>query len=166
MKRVSILFLVFMIGGASVVAQTVNPARVKFRGLGLDSTYQQIFNKLGKPKSDKTNDEECIGAHERTIEYDGLLIYLMDGDSKDGKTFEVKSFEVTDGKWLVAGLKVGDTESTVRKLFGRRYTVDHDSDTGEKRWVYNMSDRFGPGATIVSFKNGKVVNISSGYQVC
>ncbi len=149
-----------------VSGQTVNPAKVKFRGLGLDSTYAQIVKVLGKPKAEETKDEGCIGAHERYVDYSGVSFYLMDGDSKDRKTFEVKAFNVTSSKYVVSGVKVGDSPAIVKKKYGRKYVVKTDGEPGETIWYYEMSDRDGPGAASVTFKNGKVIQIGSNYQVC
>lgn len=147
--------------------QTVNTARIKFKGIGLDSTYAQVVKALGKPATDGPATEEgCIGAHEKSVEYPGVSFYMMDGDSNDGKTFEVKAFEVTAPGYVVSGVKIGDTPAAVRKKFGRKYTVETDGEPGEISWSYEMSDRYGPGTTSVVFKNGKVSMIASNYQVC
>ena len=148
-------------------AQTVNPAKIKFKGIGLDSTYAQIVKALGKPtKEDVAKEEGCIGGHEKSIKYPGISFYMMDGDSRGGKTFEVKAFEFSVPGYLVSGIKIGDTPATVRKKFGRKYTVDTEREPGEITWFYAMNDRDGPGTTAVVFKNGKVMKISSAYQVC
>ena len=151
---------------SSISAQTVNPAKIKFNGIGLDSTYAQVVKALGKPDTEETKDEGCIGGHERSIEYPGISIYLMDGDSKGGKTFEVKAFEVKAAGYVVSGIKIGDTAATVKKIFGRKYSTDKDPESGETIWLYAMNDRDGPGSTRVVFKNGKVSMIASDYQVC
>ena len=91
---------------------------------------------------------------------------MMDGDSKDKKTFEVKAFDLTAPGYLVSGIKIGDTPATVRKKYGRKYTVDTTRESGMITWLYEMADRYGPGTTVVVFKNRKVMKISSSYQVC
>lgn len=91
---------------------------------------------------------------------------MMDGDSKSGKTFKVKAFELTAPGYLVSGIKIGDTPATVRKKFGRRYTGDTERESGEITWLYALNDRDGPGTTRVVFKNGKVSMIASDYLVC
>lgn len=160
---VILLAVVFVIP----VTGQVHPVKLKIKGVGLDATYAQVVRVLGKPvRDDRPTPEECIGAREKSVEYRGLSIYFMDGDSRDGKTFEVKSFEVTAGRWVVSGVKIGDTQAVVRQRYGRRYTVDKHPETGELTWLYDISDTDGPGTTMVSFKDGKVVSISSGYQVC
>ena len=151
----------------AVSAQTVNTARIKIKGIGLDSTYSQVVKALGKPQSEEAPKEEgCIGSFEKSVEYPGVSFYMMDGDSEDGKTFEVKAFEVTAAGHLVSGIKIGDTPATVRKKYGRKYTVDTEREPGETIWFYEMNDRYGPGTTAVVFKGGKVVKISSSHQVC
>ncbi|MEQ1606807.1 MAG: hypothetical protein ABL999_18235 [Pyrinomonadaceae bacterium] len=161
----SIAVLALVVG--SVSAQTVNPAKIKFKGIGLDSTYAQVVKALGKPDTeDAATKEECIGGREKSIKYTGISFYMMDGDSKGGKTFEVKAFELTAPGYIVSGIKIGDTPATVRKIYGRKYTTDKDPESGETIWLYAMNDHDGPGSTRVVFKNGKVSMIASDYQVC
>lgn len=166
MKPIFLLFAALLLT-IPAFGQTVNPAKLKFKGIGLDSTYAQVVRALGKPTSEeKPKPEECIGGRERSIMYPGLSFYMMDGDSKSGKTFEVKAFEITAPKYLVSGVKIGDTPAVVRQKFGRKYTVDTEREPNEIIWTYEMGDRYGPGSTTVVFKNGKVMKISSAFLVC
>ncbi len=152
---------------ATAGAQGVNPAKIKFKGIGLDSTYAQVVKALGKPDSeDPAKEEGCIGGKEKSVKYPGISFYFMDGDSKDKKTFEVKAFELTAPNIPVSGIKIGDTPATVRSKFGRKYSVDNDRESGEITWLYAMNDRDGPGSTRVVFKNGKVSMIASDFLVC
>jgi len=169
MKRLTFLaiFVTVAFVALPVWGQTANPAKLKFNGLGLDSTYAQVVKALGKPESEESpKDEACIGGHEKSVKYPGLSLYFMDGDSKGGKTYEVKSFEITAPGYVASGVKIGDTEAVVKKKFGRKYTVDSNPETGEKTWLYSMNDRDGPGSTRFVFKNGKVIMIASDFQVC
>jgi hypothetical protein len=109
--------------------------------------------------------EECTGGHEKSVEYAGLTFYFMDGSSRSRKVFEVMSFDVSSSKFTVSGVKVGDSEAVVKRIFGRRFTVDTDAAKGEKTWHYEIGEKEGPGWTTVTFKNGKVVNIGSAYMV-
>ncbi len=162
---VAFSILAFSVDAAS--AQPANTARIKLKGIGLDSTYAQIVKALGKPANeDIAKEEGCIGGREKSIKYAGISFYMMDGDSKGGKTFEVKAFELTAPGYLVSGIKIGDTPATVLKKYGRKYKVDTEREPGEITWFYEMNDRYGPGTTAVVFKNGKVMKISSAYQVC
>ncbi|MFT3745002.1 MAG: hypothetical protein QM785_12005 [Pyrinomonadaceae bacterium] len=160
--------IIVSLAAGSVSAQTVNPAKVKFKGIGLDSTYAQVVKVLGKPDTeDAAKKEECIGGHEKSIKYSaGISFYMMDGDSKGGKTFEVKSFELTAPGYIVSGIQIGDAQAKVKKLWGRKYSTDKDPATGETIWLYAMNDKDGPGSTRIVFKNGKVTMIASDYQVC
>ena len=85
---------------ATISAQTTNPAKLKINGIGLYSTLAQVTKALGKPPKDgKATKEGCIGGREKTVEFDGASFYFMDGDSKNGKTFEVKGFTITSSKF-------------------------------------------------------------------
>jgi hypothetical protein len=170
MKRTRsfILLSVLAVAAASAAAQTVNPARLKINGsIGLDSTYAQIVKSLGKPvKETKAVHEECAGGREKTVKYAGLELGLMDAASRDGKTFELVSFDVTSARYTVSGIKVGDTEAMVRAKLGKKFTIDKDAAKGETSWTYEMSDSEGPGQTIITFKNGKVTSIGSSLMMC
>ena len=168
MTTMGTLGLVLAVFAAAASAQTVNPAKLKIRGIvGLDSTYSQVLKALGKPiKDGKPTAEECAGGREKSVEYGGLSLSFMDATSKNKKTFQVTSFEVTSGDWAVSGVKVGDTATTVRAKFGRNYKVETDQETGATSWNYDMGEAVGPGGTRVVFKGGKVVSISSSYTVC
>ncbi len=152
---------------ATTFAQTTNPAKLKFNGIGLDSTLAQVKKALGKPKMDgKPQEEGCIGAREKWVEYDGASFYLMDGDSKGGKTFEVKSFSVTSPKHVVSGIKVGDTELSVRRRLGTKFEKHRDDVTGDDYWLYMFPDSGAPGSTSIHISRGRVTKISSAQQVC
>ncbi len=167
MRTLSLLLGVVFLSSVAVSAQALNPAKIKFRGLGLDSTYQQVVRTLGKPESEtEPAREECIGAHEKTVKYPGLEMFMMDGDSKDGKTFEIKSFEITTAAYSVSGIKVGDSEAVVKKRLGKRFRPEPGVEAGERVYFYRMNDTEGPGTTRFAFKNGKLVLIASDYLVC
>lgn len=152
---------------ASIHAQTTNPAKLKFNGIGLYSTLAQVRKALGKPKMDgKPKEEGCIGAREKEVEYDGASLYFMDGDSKDGKTFELKGFEITSPKYVVSGIKVGDTELNVRRRLGTKFSKSEDVETGADVWTYEFPESGDPGSTSIYISRGKVTKITSAHQVC
>jgi len=157
-----------LILAATSFGQTTNPAKLKFNGIGLYSTLAQVKKALGKPKMDgKPTREECIGAREKEVEYDGASFWFMDGDSKDGKTFEVKAFTVTSPKYVVSGIKVGDTELNVRRRLGTKFTKTDDDETpGGTVWSYEFPETGDPGFTTIYISRGKVTQISSAHMVC
>lgn len=156
-----------LILAATISAQTTDPSKLKINGIGLDSTFAQVTKALGKPKSDgKATREECIGGREKTSEWDGATFYFMDGDSKNKKTFEVKSFEITSAKYSVSGIKVGDTEYNVRRRLGTKFTKTDDPDTGADIWTYEFPESGDPGSTSIYISRGKVIKIASAHQVC
>lgn len=149
------------------LGQRIEPAKVRVNGVGLDSTYAQVRKAFGRPSKDpKPTREECIGGRERLTEYNGASFYFMDGDSKDGKTFEVKSFTVTSPKYVVSGIKVGDTGFNVRRRLGTKFTKTKDDETGADVWSYEFPESGNPGFTTIYIVRGKVVKISSAYMVC
>lgn len=166
--RIFIPIAVLAFAAVQVFGQAVNTAKLKINGtVGLDSTYAQVVKAFGKPsKETKPMAEECTGGHEKSVEYAGLTFYFMDGSSRSRKVFEVMSFEVSSSKFTVSGVKVGDSEAVVKRIFGRKFTVDTDAETGEKNWYYEIGEAEGPGMTTITFKNGRVVNIHSAYMVC
>ena len=156
-----------LILAASIYAQTTNPAKLKINGIGLDSTFAQVTKALGKPKSDgKATREECIGGREKTTEWEGATFYFMDGDSRNKKTFEVKSFEITSAKYSVSGIKVGDTEHNVRRHLGTKFTKTDDPETGTDIWTYDFPESGNPGSTSIYISRGKVTKITSAHRVC
>jgi len=167
LKFISVLTLLFAPAG-SALSQNVNPEKLKINGIiGLDSTYAQMIQSLGKPAHEtKSQHEECTGGNEKTVKYAGLEFYFMDGTTMKGKTFRVMSFSVTAPKYTVSGVKLGDTEAVVKSKFGKRFSVDKDIVKGETTWIYEISDRDGPGQSTVTFKNGRVTAMGSSYTVC
>ena len=144
--------------------QTVQPHKLRFNGIGLDSTHQQVLKALGKPaKQSKPVAEECVGGRERSVEYDGVKLQLMDFGKK---SFKVVSFDVTSPKYSVSGIKAGDTQLTVRRVLGNKFTSETEEAEGTTTWTYDIGEDDGPGSTTIRFKKGKVVSISSSYLVC
>lgn len=147
---------------ASAIFGQVDPGKLRFNGVGLDSTYGQVVKALGKPSSEtKPRREECIGGREKTVKYPGASFLFMDSGTK---TFKAMSFEVTSPKYVVSGIKVGDTQLTVRRVLGNSFTTE--TVAGATTWAFEITDDDGPGWTHVTFKKGKVVSIASGYAVC
>jgi len=166
-RKLGLVLLVFVV--TPLFGQTVNPAKLKINGvIGLDSTYAQAIKLLGKPRKEtKPVTSECTGDREKSVDYDGLSFYFADGPGPSKRTFRVMSFDITSPKYTASGVKLGDTEAVVKGKFGKRFTVDADTATGEKTWRYEISERNGgPGGTTVTFKNGKVVSIGTGFMLC
>jgi len=165
MTRSPILVALMLVLTAAAFSQTADPGKLRINGLGLNSTYAQVVKTLGKPVRDgKATHEECIGGHEKTVDYDGLKFYMMDGDSRNKKTFEIKSLSVTSSQWLVSGVRVGDTQAVIKAKLGAGYRVEHRTDAGGLVWHYSFDG--GLGTTTIIFKNGKVTEISTAFQVC
>lgn len=164
-RTLGALGVVLVMAGA--IFGQVDPGKLRFNGVGLGSTYGQVVKALGKPSREtKPKKEECIGGREKSANYAGASFSFMDGDSADRKTFKVVSFEVTSPNYSVSGIKVGDSQLTVRRVLGSKFTSSAGDVAGTTDWTYEISDEEGPGWTTVTFKKGKVVSISSSYTVC
>src|ERR1051325_3378287 len=113
-QPITFICVVLLAAGAAL-SQSVSPAGLKINGwVGLHSTYAGVVKALGKPVSEsQATMEQCTGGYEKTVDYDGVMFYFMNGTSRDGKTFEVESFIVNSPKWTVSGVKIGDAERVV-----------------------------------------------------
>ena len=162
MLKLTTTTLALLLVTAAVSFAQVDPAKLKVNGLiGLTSTHAQVVQVFGRPTKDgKPKFAACIGGHEKTVDYAGLGLYFA--DIRDGKTFELASFTVTSAKWVVSGVRVGDSQAVVKAKFGKKYAVDRVARSGNISWGYDDADI----TTIVVFKKGKVVEISSGYMMC
>lgn len=144
--------------------RTLDPAKMSVNGIKLGSTNAQLLTAFGKPTLDgPTEASECAGGESKNVEFEGAVFGLANGDSKDGKTFEVVSFDITSPKYVVSGIRVGDDQKTVLAKLGRKYEVEKDPE-GATVWWYKF--KAVAGSTSISFKNGKVIAIGSAWQIC
>lgn len=155
--------LLALVMSAAVIAQASIRQGLQVNGVALGATYSAAVKKLGKPTRDVTNRkiDQCIGSRIRTIYYPGLKLELVEGDRK---TFTVFSLDVTSGNWNVSGVKLGDSSSVIEKQFGKTGRTVEKERSGP-RWFYEMTDE-NPGGSNFYFKNGKVIQISSTYEMC
>lgn len=163
MKLALSLVLTILLSTAAF-SQTSIREGLKVNGLALGATYAATVRKLGKPTRDVTTrtPDECTGSRTRTLTYPGLKVELIEGERKND--FTVFSFDVTSAKWDVSGVKIGDTPATIEKLFGKTGRTVARERAGP-RWFYEMTDD-DPGGSNLYFKNGKVIEISSTYEMC
>ena len=140
----------------------LDPGNLRFNGVGLGSTYGQVKKALGKPSREtKPKSEECVGGQERDVYYDGASLFFMDQGTRN---FELVAFEVTSPKYSVSGLKVGDSQLTVRRVLGNKFRSEADQTAGTTTWTYEMEGE--TGSAVITFKKGKVVKIESGFLMC
>ena len=160
LRTLGALGLVLVVAGACF--GQLDPGKLKFNGVGLGSTYGQVKKALGKPSREtKPKREECTGGQERNVYYDGASLFFMDQGSKN---FDLVGFEVTSPKYSISGIKVGDTQLTVRRILGSKFRAETDRPAGTTVWTYEMDGE--TGSTTVTFKKGKVVKIESAYLMC
>ncbi|HMQ03546.1 MAG TPA: hypothetical protein PKD26_06495 [Pyrinomonadaceae bacterium] len=138
----------------------------KINGIGLGARREQVVAKFGKPLAEtKKKADECVGGTEVTLQYPGLKFRLWD-DPDNPKSFTVGWFEVRSARWNVSGAKIGDTTVAVRNLFGVRTTQQTIRKTGSVTWFYEMDEEVSPGTTNFTFRNGKLVGITTLWLLC
>jgi len=155
-----ILFAAFAI---SAVGQNSIREGLKVNGLALGSTYAQTIKTFGKPVRDITSRkiDECIGSRTRTLTYPGLKVELVEGERN---AFTVFAFEVTSTKWSFSGIKIGEPAEQIQRRFGTSGRTVEREKTGQT-WFYEMTDE-SPGGTNFYFRNGKLIKVNTGYEMC
>lgn len=136
---------------------------LKVNGLALGATYAATVKAFGKPARDVTSRriDECIGSRTRTLTYPGLKVELVEGERH---AFTVFGFEVTSARWDVSGVKIGDSSTTIQRRFGTTgRTIDKDSNGST--WFYEMTDE-NPGGSNFYFRNGKLIKVNTGFEMC
>lgn len=163
--KITPIIAILVLSGLSFSQQLLNEGAA-VNGVGLGATREQVIRKLGKPVSETKRDAgECIGGTELTLKYPGLEFKLWD-DVNDPKKFTVGFFEVTSGTWIVAGTKLGETDTRIQRRFGRPNSRGTDAGTGLPVWYYEIDLEKGPGTTNFEFRNGRVVRIISLWMLC
>jgi hypothetical protein len=155
------IVLVFL--AASSLCQNSIREGLKVNGLALGATYAATVKAFGKPLRDVTSRriDECIGSRTRTLTYPGLKVELVEGERN---AFTVFGFEVTSAKWDVSGIKIGDPSAVIQKRFGTTgRTVD--KDRNGPIWFYEMTDE-NPGGSNFYFRNGKLIKVNTGFEMC
>lgn len=135
---------------------------IKFKGIGVGSTYAAVVKQLGKPlKTQQDSRNECVGEDEMYLEYDGVKLYLL-GNKKTRK-FVVSSIGVTvPAATLTPAIKIGMTPKQIQAKFGKPDMKDEED--GAERWFYENQKYVG--YTTFIFKNGKLIGIGQSEMVC
>ena len=168
-RRFLIILLVFC--GSIILPPvghaTQEPAEVnlRVRGVGLGSSQAAVLRRFGKPlsrKREKVTEETCGPAHsDLTLRYEGI-VFSFEGDLR-GRRFEVVSVEVTSPKLIITpAMKIGLTEKQVRARLGSPWETRDES--GLHKLVYTT--RGNDGGAVLSFEQGKLVNVYWQYTLC
>lgn len=134
---------------------------IKLKGIGLGSDYSEVIKALGKPKIETTAEgDECHGGKLRTLVYDGMTLELSE-PSEPETEYYVVSMGISTAKWQPFGIKIGATQTAVKRKLGNPTSQETDADTGERIWYFEESG--GPSYTNFYFKNGKLIRIYTFY---
>jgi hypothetical protein len=160
-----LFYLAIFLMGLAVSAVGQNSIRegLKVNGLALGATYAQTIKTFGKPVRDITSRkiDECIGSRTRTLTYLGLKVELVEGERN---AFTVFGFEVTSAKWNVSGIRIGESSELIQRRFGTTGRTVEREKTGQT-WFYEMTEE-SPGGTSFYFRNGKLIKVNTGYEMC
>lgn len=139
---------------------------LKINGVGLDSTYLSVINRLGKPlqkKHEKTSAElACSGADEKhlTLFYADLEVKLLGVGKSD--RMAVVEIEVKSNTWNASGIKIGADIKDVKAKFGEPYEENKSSN---KSILYYVS-KGNSGFVNFEFLNNKLVKILIKETLC
>jgi hypothetical protein len=133
---------------------------LKIDGIGLDSSYQAVVQKFGKPlKNKKDKFDECGGDVRKTLLYSGLEIQLL-GDG-NGKNFTVISIDVKTPKWQFdSNIDIGSDIKDVQAKFG------HSDNQSKEDGLVELWYGNGDGWANFYFRDNKLVKISWKYNFC
>lgn len=167
----TLTFFVFTILAIFVMPSGINAQKVlaevdlRINGVGEDSGYREVINKIGKPLRVRTEnilaDQACSGASERhrTLVYNGLEIVLLRiGQGEEGVT----SMKVTSRDWDASGVRIGDTMDAVVARFGE----PNSREIRDGRTVLFYVTPGNLGGVSFNFSDGKLAGISMSQTLC
>ncbi|HIK06184.1 MAG TPA: hypothetical protein IGS40_15950 [Trichormus sp. M33_DOE_039] len=126
-------------------------------GIKLSMSEAQVRKILGRPVKVENTFMPAIG-NVRTLKYTGITVDLAE-DVKPGK-FTVYQIKVTSSKYAtVDGIKVGDNQSKVVRIYGNPATIQNGRLTNLS---YGM-DEPSPAGLNFSLRNNKVTEILCFY---
>jgi hypothetical protein len=89
----------------------IDPAATTINGITITSTESKIIGRLGKPKSVENSYDEPMTKPSKTLRYDGMKIYVIEG--------KIYNLSCTGKKCQTErGVKIGDSNAKVVKIYG------------------------------------------------
>lgn len=126
-------------------------------GIKLSMSEAQVRRILGKPIKVENTFMPAIG-NVRTLKYAGIIVDLDEG-VKSGD-FSVYQIKVTSSRYAtVDGVKVGDNQSKVTRIYGQPGTIPDGKSTTLSYGIEEPS----PGGLNFTIRNGKVTEIFCFY---
>ncbi|UOO89857.1 hypothetical protein LVJ82_02395 [Vitreoscilla massiliensis] len=151
-KRISLLALFSL----CAVVQAQNQHHL-VNGITLNDSLAKVKQQLGQPSSEtRTDPNECNeGAPDLQLRYPGMVVTL----SPDAKQqYSVSSIDITSAALNVSGIRLGDSASQVKRVFGS-------SDMRNNVMIYDFEPQSGQTYEF-TVRGGKVSHIKFNSYMC
>ena len=152
MKYLSIPVLL----GLCVVVQAKSPQHT-VNGITLNDSLAKVQQQLGKPtRQNMTSPNECNDDQpDMQLHYPGMLVTLSKGGNNQ---FSVSSIDITAASRSVSGVRIGDSATQVKRVFGN-------GDTSNNVIVYDAAPQSGQTYEF-TLRGGKVSHIKFNSYMC
>jgi hypothetical protein len=156
MKKIIFLVLIFLISSTNILSQNIELLEVK--GIKIGTSYSDVLEKLGKPKSVVEGGEfPCDSGKFWTVRYSGLIFKILEGN--EGNEKFVAEVNVESDKWSVSGIKIGESIEGVKAKFGESELMKEED--------FDMLGYInGDGYSYFYFKDNKLVKIIWELNTC
>jgi hypothetical protein len=130
-------------------AIAISPERARINGLGIGSSEAEVVAAFGRPaRIDGHGFDEIEGKPARTINYDGIEIYLVGG--------EIFNLECRSRVCVTTdGIRVGDSAEKVLAVLGPGQRFEEDDGTEVLHYPVSGADV----ALILTLRDGKLIEL-------
>ncbi len=131
----------------------------------MGTKYENVVRRLGKPSNTLTKTyskaESCLADAMTvyTMQYDGLSLVLISLGKKKPIALEIA---VTSNKWLVSGVRIGDSQEMVKRRLGEPASADVKGATTS----YYYDAKLGNSGIAFTFENDGLIKIEQGNLIC
>ena len=122
--RIELAFLLVLLATTTAISQTSSgEIDLTINGIGSGSPYSEVLVQFGVPRKQSIEKSQSCSGQAQTImtmEYPGLKIEVLGDGNAQG--FEVISMQLTSKKWQASRAKIGDSQGSVEKRYGKPQT--------------------------------------------
>ena len=135
----------------------LNSVRNEVNGIAIGSSYGELVERFGKPRSEKKGGKNPCGSSKTVLRYYGIDFTTDD----DGEQNIVVFIDITSPTWEIApGIRTGFTIEEVRSKMGRNGIVTVEGG------VEYLGYADGDGYLHFYLKNGRVTRITRELNMC